>query len=56
LIFENNRINRGHRLKWNWTNLRAAVAEAPMDSRMTFASMGKAINVVLPRTLHYIMH
>jgi hypothetical protein len=27
-----------------------------MDSRMTFASMGKAINVVLPGTLHCIMH
>jgi hypothetical protein len=32
---------------WNRTDLRAAVAEAPMDSRMTLASMGKAINVVL---------
>jgi hypothetical protein len=57
LIFENNRINRGHRLKWNRTDLWAAVTEAPMDSRMTFASMGnKAINVVLRRSLHAIMH
>lgn len=42
----------GHRLKWNSRrDLREAVAdeEAPMDSRMTIASMmgKKAINVVL---------
>jgi hypothetical protein len=55
MFFENNRMNRGRRPKWDRTELREAVSMVPMASKKTFIkNMSKAINV--PKsTLHYMM-